>query len=260
APASAKDAPSPPRRSAHTAPLQTRRTHAPPAVGSTAGRTDVPPSAAIACGQSKTLPALAAAPLFVPSPCTQFTNLRSGLRKKLHERIQTFTTDCYVAARFFIKTITQPGTVTVQVAHDQESAEEIFRIVHRFWENLPEGMQKGALMTSRANVRQIVFPRLDSEYRVAPAADQHAGRGMTIHNLHCSEVARWPGDGAETLSSLRSAVPGTERSCWNPLPTARVACFMTNGKGRMRPATCGISFPGGTTRLTRSRMLKTCIH
>src|SRR5437016_6152522 len=94
APASAKDAPSPPRRSAHTAPLQTRRTHAPPAVGSTAGRTDVPPSAAIACGQSKTLPALAAAPLFVPSPCTQFTNLRSGLRKKLHERIQTFTTDC----------------------------------------------------------------------------------------------------------------------------------------------------------------------
>src|SRR5437016_5941975 len=94
APALAKDAPSPPRRSAHTAPLQTRRTHAPPAVGSTAGRTDVPPSAAIACGQSKTLPALAAAPLFVPSPCTQFTNLRSGLRKKLHERIQTFTTDC----------------------------------------------------------------------------------------------------------------------------------------------------------------------
>src|SRR6266566_4451535 len=92
--ACAKDAPSPPRRSAHTAPLQTRRTHAPPAVGSTAGRTDVPPSAAIACGQSKTLPALAAAPLFVPSPCTQFTNLRSGLRKKLHERIQTFTTDC----------------------------------------------------------------------------------------------------------------------------------------------------------------------
>src|SRR5205809_6622179 len=95
--ASAKDAPSPPRRSAHTAPLQTRRTHAPPAVGSTAGRTDVPPSAAIASGQSNTLPALSAAPLFVPSPCTQFTNLRSGLRKKLHERIQTFTTDCQLA-------------------------------------------------------------------------------------------------------------------------------------------------------------------
>src|ERR1051326_4601222 len=37
----------------------------------------------------------------------------------------------YVAARFFIKTITRPGTLTVQVAHDQESAEEIFKIVRR---------------------------------------------------------------------------------------------------------------------------------
>jgi hypothetical protein len=113
----------------------------------------------------------------------------------------------YVAARFFIHTITQPGTLTVQVAHTQESAEEIFRIVHRFWENLPEALQRGALLRSRANIRQIAFPNLDSEYRVATAADPNAGRGMTIHNLHCSEVARWPRDGAETLASLRAAVP-----------------------------------------------------
>lgn len=114
----------------------------------------------------------------------------------------------YVAARFFIQTITRPGTMTVQVAHDQESAEEIFRIVHRFWENLPEGMKRGALLRSRANVRQMVFPRLDSEYRVATAADINAGRGLTIHNLHCSEVARWLRDGEEALASLRAAVPG----------------------------------------------------
>lgn len=113
----------------------------------------------------------------------------------------------YIAARFFIQTITQPGTTAVQVAHSQESAEEIFKIVHRFWENLPEGMQRGALVTSRSNVRQIVFPRLDSEYRVATAADPNAGRGMTIHSLHCSEVARWPRNAMETLASLRSAVP-----------------------------------------------------
>jgi hypothetical protein len=113
----------------------------------------------------------------------------------------------YVAARFFVQTITQPGTVTLQVAHSQESAEEIFKIVHRFWENLPRAMKVGALVRSRASVRQIAFPRLDSEYRVATAADPNAGRGMTIHNLHCSEVARWPRDGEETLASLRAAVP-----------------------------------------------------
>lgn len=113
----------------------------------------------------------------------------------------------YVAARFFIQTITRPGTMTVQVAHDQESAEEIFKIVHRFWENLPEPMKRGVLIRSRANVRQMVFPRLDSEYRVATAADVNAGRGLTIHNLHCSEVARWLRDAEEALASLRAAVP-----------------------------------------------------
>jgi hypothetical protein len=66
-------------------------------------------------------------------------------------------------------------------------------------------MLKGALVKSRSNVRQIVFPRLDSEYRVE-TADDNAGRGMTIHNLHCSEVSRWPRGGLETLASLRAAV------------------------------------------------------
>ncbi len=113
----------------------------------------------------------------------------------------------WVAATFFLKTITQPGTLTVQVAHDQDSAEEIFRIVHRFLENLPEELQEGALTTSRANVRQLVFPRIDCEYRVETAADPNAGRGLTIQNLHCSEVARWPRDGAEVLASLKAAVP-----------------------------------------------------
>ncbi len=113
----------------------------------------------------------------------------------------------YVAARFFINCITRPGTLAVQVAHDQRSAEEIFRIVHRMLENLPQRFRKGALKTSRANARQIVFPTLDSEYRVETAADPNAGRGLTIQNLHCSEVARWPRDIAETLASLRAAVP-----------------------------------------------------
>ncbi len=38
----------------------------------------------------------------------------------------------WTAARFFVRTITRPGTLTLQVAHTREAAEEIFRIVHRF--------------------------------------------------------------------------------------------------------------------------------
>jgi hypothetical protein len=131
----------------------------------------------------------------------------------------------YVAARFFIQTITQPGTTTVQVAHNQESAEEIFTIVHRFWENLPKATRCGALVRSHANVRQIVFPRIDSEYRVATAADPNAGRGLTIHNLHCSEVARWPRDGEETLASLRAAVPTTGEIVMESTPNGAGGIF-----------------------------------
>jgi hypothetical protein len=111
----------------------------------------------------------------------------------------------YVAARFFVQTITRRGMLAVQVAHSLESAESIFGIVRRFWEKLPEELREGALIHSRANVRQLVFPLLDSEYRVE-TADANAGRGMTIHYLHCSEVSRWPRDAGETLASLRAAV------------------------------------------------------
>lgn len=132
---------------------------------------------------------------------------RNATRRNIVLKARQMGITTWVAARFFIATITRPGMLTVQVAHDQRSAEEIFRIVHRFWANLPRRLRMGALRTSRANVRQLCFPLLDSEYRVESAADPDAGRGLTIQNLHASEVARWPRDAARTLASLRAAVP-----------------------------------------------------
>jgi len=133
----------------------------------------------------------------------EYSRKCSGQNIVLKARQVGITT--YIAARLFVQTITRPGALTVQVAHSQESAEAIFNIVQRFWENLPKRLREGALVKSRSNVRQIVFPRLDSEYRVE-TADDNAGRGMTIHNLHCSEVSRWPRGGREALASLRAAV------------------------------------------------------
>jgi hypothetical protein len=106
----------------------------------------------------------------------------------------------WVAARFFLKTITQPGTLTVQVAQSREAAEQIFRVVHRFYERLPEGVREGALRCSRVNAGQIVFPEMDSEYRVVSAGEENAGRGWTVQNLHCSEVAHWPRDGSAVVA------------------------------------------------------------
>jgi hypothetical protein len=111
----------------------------------------------------------------------------------------------YIAARYFVQTITRPGTLTMLVAHDREAAEEIFRIVHRFWSNLEDRFREGPLKTSHRSARELVFPMLDSEFTVA-SADENAGRGRTIQNLHCTEVSRWGREGEEALASLRAAV------------------------------------------------------
>ena len=139
----------------------------------------------------------------------EFERRRGGHNIILKARQMGLTT--WAAARFFLRTITRPGTLTLQVAHTQESAEEIFRIVHRFLDCLPEELRAGPLRTSRDNTRQIVFAEIDSQYRVVTAGDRNAGRGLTVQNLHCSELARWPGDPAEILAGLRAALaPGAE--------------------------------------------------
>ncbi|MGA7156017.1 MAG: terminase [Acidobacteriaceae bacterium] len=112
----------------------------------------------------------------------------------------------WVAARFFLRTITRPGTMTLQVAHTREAAESIFRIVQRMWEQLPGNLCEQPLVRSRANAGQMVFPRIDSEFRVASACDVGVGRGLSLQNLHCSEVASWPGDAKSTLAGLRAAL------------------------------------------------------
>jgi hypothetical protein len=149
------------------------------------------------------------APLTANAAQWTFERRRGQKNIVLKARQMGLTT--WAAARFFLKTVTQPGTLTLEVAHTQETAEEIFRIVHRFVDCLPEELRKGPLKTSRANVRQLVFPELDAQYRVVSAGDRNAGRGLTVQNLHCSELARWPGDPAETLAGLRASLaPGGE--------------------------------------------------
>jgi len=74
-------------------------------------------------------------PLHANRAQRQFERTRG--RRNIVLKARQLGISTWIAARFFMNTITRPGTVTVQVAHDQTSAEEIFRIVHRFLENLP---------------------------------------------------------------------------------------------------------------------------
>lgn len=130
----------------------------------------------------------------------------------------------WIAARFFLKTITAPGVLTAQVAQTREAAESIFRMVQRFYDCLPDGLKK-SLKRSRNNVGQMSFAELDSEFRVLSAADRNAGRGLTIHNLHCSELSRWPGDAAVTLAGMRAALVPSGEMVMESTPNGAFGCF-----------------------------------
>lgn len=158
----------------------------------------------------------------------------------------------WTAGRFFLKTITQPGTLTLQVAHTRESAEEIFRIVRRFYDWLPEELRKGPLVTSRANVRQIAFPELDSQYLVVSAGDRNAGRGLTVQNLHCSELARWPGNPAETLAGLRASLSPTAEVILESTPDGVGGCFHQEWQNAAETGTVRHFFPWWLERRYRT--------
>jgi hypothetical protein len=131
----------------------------------------------------------------------------------------------WIAGQFFLRTITHPGTVTVQVAHTQEAAEQIFRIVHRFMALLPESLCAGALKSVNRSAQRIVFPEIDSEYLVETAGDRNAGRGLTITNLHCTELARWPGDAAEILYGLMATLSPAGQLAMESTPMGASGCF-----------------------------------
>lgn len=150
--------------------------------------------------------------------------LRRG-RENIVLKARQMGMSTWVAGRMLLKTLLVPGTTTLMVAHTRDAAEGLFATVARMWENLPTEMRAAVAQRGRSNVGQMTFPVVDSEIRVASAAEPNAGRGMSLTNLHCSEVSRWMGDAAETLAGLRAAlVPGGEL-VMESTPNGAYGCF-----------------------------------
>ncbi|GAA3752717.1 terminase [Terriglobus aquaticus] len=131
----------------------------------------------------------------------------------------------WIAGRFFLRAMALPGTVTVHVAHTREAATALFRMVGRMWANLPEDMRANQAKLLRNNAGEMVFAAGDSEIRVVSAAEPNAGRGLTIHQLHVSELSRWQGDAAETLAGLRAALAPGGELVMESTPNGAFGCF-----------------------------------
>ena len=194
------------------------------------------------------------------NPAQRLFEARRG-RQNIVLKARQMGITTWIAGRFFLRTITEPGTLTLQVAHTQAAAEAIFRTVERMWRHLPQPLREGPLRRSRANAGQMVFPELDSEYLVGSACDPNVGRGLSVQNLHCSEVSRWEGDAAETLAGLRAALAPEGELVMESTPNGAYGAFYnewlagvderraeveTDGAGE--PAGPGLSSTGAVVR------------
>ncbi len=165
-------------------------------------------------------------------------------RKNIVLKARQMGVTTWIAGQFFLKTLIHPGTVTVQVAHTQETAEALFRIVHRFLAQLPtEWSESPVLKNTKRSSRRIAFPAIDSEYLIETAGDRNAGRGLTISNLHCTELARWPGDPAETLYGLLATLSPAGELAMESTPMGSAGCFWQQWQDAEATGTARHFFP-----------------
>jgi hypothetical protein len=108
----------------------------------------------------------------------------------------------YFLAKGTVKCLGMRHTRAVVISHDSESTERMLLKVKYFLENL----RGPAPVIKNNNRNEITFPKTNSMFYIGTAGSRAFGRGDTITDLHCSELAYWPNPKA-LLSGLLAAVP-----------------------------------------------------
>jgi hypothetical protein len=134
---------------------------------------------------------------------------RTGRVRVIVLKARQLGVSTYTAARLLHQTITKPGLRTIIIGHERRASSNLFEIVKRFFDFLPDEI-KPSVGTS--NAESLVFDRLDSGYIVTVATGEGTGRSATAQLLHASEAAFWS-DLPLQMASLMQTVPdlpGTE--------------------------------------------------
>lgn len=113
-----------------------------------------------------------------------------------------------VAAAFYHKTISRRNTNSLIVAHKTAGGTAIFNKCKLFYELSPPPLRP---RLKSANAGELYFAGskgggLRSKIGVETAGSKEAGRSLTVHNLHLSELAFWP-FAEQTLAALLQTVP-----------------------------------------------------
>jgi hypothetical protein len=131
----------------------------------------------------------------------------------LKSRRMGFST--YFSARNYHKTSLRKNRYAVQVTHEPEATDTLFKMVKRFYNFTPDGLRPKILYN---NAKLLEFNTkegtgLNSGFRVSTAEKQDFGSGQLIHYLHLSEVAKWkPENVSSLLASLLQCVPDDPES------------------------------------------------
>lgn len=116
-----------------------------------------------------------------------------------------------ILARFYLEAILTPNLTCVVVSHEEEATRKLFEKVktfHKYFTRLcgEEGIPCPELFHNSAN--EMSFPELGSTFYIGTAGKRAFGRGATLNRVHCSELAFWPEDKAETiLAGIEEATP-----------------------------------------------------
>jgi len=105
-------------------------------------------------------------------------------------------------ARYLVKCLGKRNTRAVVISHDKESTQRMLNKVHYFLEHI-KGPQA---QIKNASKNELTFPKTNSMFYIGTAGARKFGRGDTITDLHCSEVAFWP-DPKTLTAGLFQAVP-----------------------------------------------------
>lgn len=108
----------------------------------------------------------------------------------------------------FIRTLEKPGTNSLVIAQDLDSATAIFDKAKTFYDHLP--LPK--LRPTKVKEIEFPFPGGSSRFRVVSAGTAAKGRGTTQSCVHCSEVAFWPQ--ADVMLGLFQAMPKVADTIW----------------------------------------------
>lgn len=156
---------------------------------------------------------------FSYNPIQRDIESKLGSRNIFLKPRQVGLTTWVLLRRLFVPCIINPGTNSFLISQGSSKASEHFRIIQRakryFGVADPADEEANSynadllanlLHAKYSNRKEIIFDQLDSSCTIGSAEVEEAGQGSTLHQVACSEIARWPGNPEETLGNLKEAL------------------------------------------------------